>query len=196
MQENEKDQFIGNQNIRQSYSQGFQDQTSPDLIKWQLNSNPILQPLRLKLMGIERYKDNDGNWVEERVSRPIVNDLCIRDIMNCLDSKVNKETILGNITDIQIKMIMYSSMKSISAILFTKAHFYSFIEKKLTPAELGYIYNIVEDFVLIVLSKAKDGEFLKFLKETLERKESSSIMPEKKSGLFPNFRDIFSSKKE
>lgn len=171
--------------LTQAVQQQDLGQASADLIKWQLNTNIVLAPLRLKLMGLTRYKNAIGEIVITRVRRPMVNDICVDDIMNELDSIVNKDTIMSVLSHEQYKMIMWNCMVSLNGLVFTREHLYRLEpDVPLTDAELTVIHNMVERFLIIVLSKARDGEYLGFLKEQYERRDVNTIMPEKKNGLF------------
>lgn len=174
---------------RQTLSQGVQSQSltkdSADLLRWQMNQNLTLAPLRLKLMGLVRYKNAQGEIIIERVRKPMVNDICVDDIMNELDSVVNKDTMMAILTNEQYKMIMWNCMTSLNGLIFTREHLYRLDPNvPLTDAEMTEVHNMVERFLMIILSKAIDGKYLGFLKEQYERRDVNTIVPEKKNGLF------------
>lgn len=174
---------------RQTLSQGVQSQSltkdSADLLRWQMNQNLTLAPLRLKLMGLVRYKNAKGEIIIERVRKPMVNDICVDDLMNELDSVVNKDTMMAILTNEQYKMIMWNCMTSLNGLIFTREHLYRLDPNvPLTDAEMTEVHNMVERFLMIILSKAIDGKYLGFLKEQYERRDVNTIVPEKKNGLF------------
>ena len=130
-----------------------------ETIRWQLDPTDVLDEIKHYLK--QEVKDDDGNWnlVFDKV-KPLMTDEGINSLMGILRSYLNKNTVLSNLHEETIKIIMKDVNRTMR--FFLVANFKGF---KISTSNFTQVYHCVENHVYCFLLRAKDnGERLRFKK--------------------------------
>jgi len=161
-----------------NYSQGFINQSDPDLIKHLLDSNPVLQELQLGWLGI--IQNQKGQLVS--IGSPRMNLLGVITIVKKINELLNHFVSMGNITEDQQYEFTETIVQETTSLLFFEEDNY-----ELNTAYRDSIINSVARLSFIGLSRAKNQGEKVFLSKTHESKQLFQEREKQKKGV----RSIF-----
>jgi len=158
--------------------------------KWQLEVEDIIQTI-MKTLGWQLIikEDQTGKVTIELIplfekkygKKPLINEKGIIMVLESLFKIINKNTFLANLSDKEVKTILFDHMISIMDDLAMNFDYYG-IE---SIASLGIIRSTIENMCEIALTRGRGGTTLDYLKTIQKFKEIITGKGlEKKEGMF------------
>lgn len=167
--------------IPQTYSHMHvpEHQRSSDLMKWQLSTFDLIEDLEHDLKG-ERFSKKKNDWI--KTGTRFVNDAGVKAIMSILTARINKNTILSNLTEKEISRIMLDFSRDLIDLFFTRR-----VDFDIKKEDLDILLRKIVDFVYISLKRAFEEGERAFLKQTERRTEVYKVGDEEKKGKLKSF---------
>lgn len=137
----------------------------PELIKYLLSNDPLLQNLEIKLSRLE-FDPIKKVYFRPKDVKPICNKEAIKDFLAVLGSISDKGVILSNFTEDMINNRMIGLVDMFADLLELKLDQYNINE-----ADLDMVMIILEFTAEAALRRAYKGEGFRGLSNSLERKE-------------------------
>ncbi|MAH48716.1 hypothetical protein CMI37_23015 [Candidatus Pacearchaeota archaeon] len=163
----------------------YRDLQTSDLIKFQLDPEGILDSIERTLRG-QIFDDIRQDWIVPKGGVALMNEKGVTTLMNVvIRPRVNKNVYLTNLSEPEIKKIMYKTMLNIVEKLFVSRKEYE-IEKD----NLDVILHLIEDNLLFALNRSLDEGERNFLKTTESVKEIRTV-----GGAQPPKRSLFNRPK-
>ncbi len=161
-------------------------QTSPDLIKWQLDPADIVEELMHSLKG-EVWSTLHGKYVKRY--KPMMNEKGLNNLMGFLSIEISKIKILSNYKEEDV----LKSSEEFNYILSDKL-FIKYKEWEIDFSDLSTIRRMIGEAVFATLKRAENEGERRFLKLAERRIETHTSGEKTKSELPFPFR-IFGGKK-
>lgn len=133
----------------------------PELVKWRLTYNDIINQLIFNLRGLELVETPDGQVKADRVAEPKMNEEGIKAIQSFLTSKLTKIAASTYLTQAEINMIMKDAHEQL-AYLFLRNH-----EKwQVKEDEIDLIMYEILDILYLLLKKSYEDRERKYMAQT------------------------------
>jgi hypothetical protein len=140
-----------------SYS-GFSSKTSDDVARWQLELNDILEKAEHILRGDNvRYKDGAVIWMpREDAENNTLNEYGVQLIMKVLSMYINRNTILSDYTEEEVRLKTLDIGKELNNLIFKKSDEMGLITED-KRKEYPMIVREITDVIHSAYARAKDG---------------------------------------
>jgi len=167
---------------------------SAGLVKWQLESNDLIQELYNWLLGIQYVQDKDGEWVAQQVGKRYCNEKGASAIISIISPYMYKAFILSNFSEDKINSIMQKF-----CINFVQYLAYYKEEFEIEEGDLPMIKSIIEDTIESNLWRAWKMKTFEGQQATYRSVEEFTQKPAPKKKMFPfsvaGFKNTFGRKR-
>jgi len=174
----------GIENLRKEayVSKGINPVEYAGLIKWQLESEDILERTYYWLQGLELVQNEKGEWEYQRLSKRYCNKEGASAIISMLSMYLNKTITLSNFSEKRINAIMLELGNSfISFLAYWQPKY------EIDPGDLNVIKNTILDMIEANFWRAYDMETFKGQQASHHSVEEYKKEKEKSKLPFPGF---------
>lgn len=157
------------------------DSESGGVLKTQLDADSVADRLSMTLAN-KRYNDATGLYETIKGTKPYLNDEGIGMVVSILKARISNNNQYSKLKADQIREIRMGCAKDVWRVLCVKKKDY-----ELDIVNLHTILNMVDDALLLFLSRTETGGFLQFIGKLFNSSESYTerAEPEKeKRGIF------------
>jgi len=166
------------------YEQGstsvVQTGTDANLIM-QTNPERIVEEIEHTLK-CEVFDHQRQKWVQKPGSTPFLNDVGLAAIITAIRGKVNQNTILSNLTEKEIQMLMIHLSDEIIGLIAMR-----YQEYEIDKAHLTLLVNLIEDMCFLALKRCLNQGERQFLKTTVQSHEKVVITPQEPKSKMSGF---------
>lgn len=152
-----------------------------DLMKWQLATVDLIEEIKHELR-CENYNIKTDTWERTDGVEPLVNEIGVNSLIGFVSGLANKNTILSNLSEKDINMIMNDLCDRLSEHLFLNWEAYE-VKKE----NMDMVHFKIENFCFMSLKRAMDEGERQFLKQTESRREIINVGGENKRSLLPSW---------
>lgn len=169
-------------NVQQKYEvkKAYMEQQKANLIKYQLDTNDIIEEIRLNLLGL-RFNRTKKRY--DKIGIPLMNSAGANTFITLIRPEVNKIKILSTFDAERVNHICEEFEHNIVDVLYQKYDQYG-IDKKL----LSSLRALCGNAVLSTYLRGKDALTLEFLKVSEKVLQTTTERPQEKKGFFGLFR--------
>lgn len=157
-----------------NYSQGFINQSDPDLIKHLLDSEPVLRELQIAWLGL--VMGEDGKMLQ--VGQPMMNFKGVYQVINLIRPVYNHFACMSNLSEDEILPMIEELQHNISELLFKKDD-----DFELDGDYKDVIIDNARRMALTGLNRAKNQGEKVFLSKTHESKQLFQERERQKKGV-------------
>ena len=131
----------------------YKGATSDNALKIRLEVDDTLEKIEMYLRGESYAYDKKGEVIKVQSSKPKANDEGIRAIMNAVTSYINKSAVQGNLTDIELGMVMNDFHRYFANLLGFHCS-----EWEIDRNQRKSIVNFIEPFVFMYVTRTKENK--------------------------------------
>jgi len=154
---------------------------SEETIRWQLSVEDLIETMQMLLAGMV-YSERENKW--KPLGIRLMNDKGIRTMVTVLSFHVNKNIMLSNFNNKEIRSMMERIHRAIASRISLSFDKNGKSDFDIEKANLDLITHSVTNFIWGGLKRAELGAEKKFLSETQRITEKIVTKPEKKKGGF------------
>ncbi len=145
----------------------FQPEQTENTLRIRLEIEEALEDIEMFLSGQKIVSNDEGKLVKAPIGNPKANEQGVREIMKVVRSYVNRGTVQGNITDVQMDSLMLDYKRGMANLLSFHCD-----EWVINRNERVDIVNFIEPFILMYISRAKDdGERQSYMATIRDRQK-------------------------
>lgn len=152
-----------------------------DLMKWQLATIDLIEEIKHEL-ACEIYNTETDTWVRSTGVTPLVNEMGINSLIGFVSGLANKNTILSNLSEKDVNVIMQNLCDRLAEHLFLNWEDY-----KIEKMNIDMVFFKIENFCLMSLKRAQDEGERSFLKQTESRREIINVGDGGKRSILPGW---------
>lgn len=179
MAEEQQQQPYG-ESISEEYS--LADTRDTDLTRWQLSLEETIEEFKHDLKG-EIYDEKAGDWVKPAGNKPLMNDKGINELIAVLRKRVSKNTILSNLKEDDIIMMVRNVDMNLTQIIFNNWEAFAINKEDLSMIS-DICDSITETIYCAYMRASQEGE-RKFLGKSQRTFERVIQAPQEKRGWWP-----------
>lgn len=158
-----------------------------DIVKWQLELNDILEKAEHILRGdIVTFENNNIVWKPNpNADENTLNEFGVMLIMKCLSNYINRNTILADYTDQEIREKVFDFGRELNNLIFMKYEEMGMDDEN-KRKEYPMLVLTMKDIVHSAYSRAKDGGERRSLREMINISQSQLLQQGGMQGNNPN----------
>lgn len=141
-------------------------QETGGVLKHQLDANDVADKIAMNLRG-KFYNDKSGEYEKDKNVKPIINEKGISIITSILKGKISNNNQYSQLTEIQIKDIRRSTINDVWDMLVINMD-----DFEVEDIHVSVILNLIDDALLLFLSRTEQGGFLNFIKGLFNSNEN------------------------
>jgi len=172
----------------QSRHSSFMTRQESDMARWQLELNDILERIEHILKG-DKPEFREGNiiWIDNPDKElNTLNDRGVKEVLKILAIYVNRNTILSDYEDDEIRVVLLDFGKRLNNLLFMKYDDYG-MEDEDKRKEYEMIVGAVTDIIYSAYKRAKHGGERRSIREMVSIQHSSQ------TGVSPDGRVVINA---
>lgn len=169
--------FDPRQEFADTYQMQFQSRQTDDLLRWQLDTEEVLDMIERNLKRLEK-DEKTGEWKPRQGARPILNDTGVYDLMAWLRGTLHKVIPLTYLEEKDVTRMAKQIRIGIVLLLYQNYRYY-----EVDPSYLDYIVNLVDHNCYAVLRKA--------FKDLQRKHQSEQISINRNENIMQNQRNKF-----
>lgn len=166
----------------------FMSRQESDMARWQLELNDILERIEHILKG-DKPEFREGNiiWTDNpEKDQNTLNDRGVKEVLKILAIYVNRNTILSDYEDDEIRVVLLDFGKRLNNLLFMKYDEYG-MENEEKRKEYEMIVGAVCDIIYSAYKRAKHGGERRSIREMVSIQHSSQ------TGMSPDGRVVINA---
>lgn len=144
-------------------------QANPEAVKWQLETNELIENMRMLLLNEVFVQDRETGVVSRQRSKfgkPLMNEDGIQEIIQLVKPHLDKNTILSNLTDREIGLTLKELRTKICLLLQEK-----YISYNAEKGDLPKIVSIIMNPIWATFKRASNETTLNYLGKTQQLHE-------------------------
>jgi hypothetical protein len=172
---NTQNQYANDPRVNSKQS-SFMTRPESDMARWQLELNDILERIEHILKGDQpKFKDGHVIWEDNPDKKTnTLNEKGVREILKMLSFYVNRNTILSDYEDDEIRVILFGFGSRLNNLIFMKYDEYG-MEDEEKRKEFEMIVGAIVDIVYSAYKRAKHGGERRSIREMVSIQHSSQI---------------------
>lgn len=167
----------GNDPRTNSRQSTFMTRQESDMARWQLELNDILERIEHILKGDQpKFKEGHVIWEDNKdMQSNTLNEKGVREILKILAIYVNRNTILSDYEDDEIKDVLLDFGKRINNLIFMKYDDYGMDDEE-KRKEYEMLVGAITDIIYSAYKRAKHGGERRSIREMVSIQHSSNSM--------------------
>jgi len=172
------DDYSSNTNTGQSnnFDSYGDNEVESDNSRWELDPDDVFNRIE-HLLRSERISRDGSKWIKVQKVPPLLNERGIFIVMRECNTVINKNSVLGNITRDDLKLLMKRKIKN---LIYVLAFYHK--EFAIDKYNLDSILNLIEEQVYMFLTRPVDGIERRMRKDKYKVSENIS----NNDGFLPN----------